>query len=84
MEEVRLDISDAEAGHIYINTTEADVTEGTWYGNYFTDYSVIIHATANPGYRFVGWTGSYELTEENIEVSVVEGGISLTAVFEKE
>ena len=84
VEEVRLDISDTDAGRIYINTTEADVTAGTWSGNYFTDYSINISAVANPGYRFVGWTGSYEFTEESIEVGIVEGGISLIAVFEKE
>lgn len=84
VEEVRLDISDPEAGHIYINTTEANVTEGAWYGNYFTDYAVNIRAEANPGYRFVGWSGSYEISEESIEVGIVDGGINLIAVFEKE
>lgn len=84
VEEVRLNISDAEAGHVYINTTEADMTAGTWNGNYFTDYSVNISAVANPGYRFVGWEGRYESSEPNIEISLTEGGVDLVAIFEKE
>lgn len=84
VEVVSLDINDTEAGKVYINTTEADVSNGTWTGQYFTDYPVDITAVANPGYRFVGWSGSYEIAEESIQVGVVEGGISLTAVFEKE
>lgn len=84
VETVQLSANDAAGGRIYINTTEADVASGTWNGQYFTDYPVKIVAEANPGYRFVGWSGSYELSENQIEVDVVEGGIILTAVFEKE
>ena len=84
VETVQLSANDAAGGRIYINTTEADVASGTWNGQYFTDYPVKIVAEANPGYRFVGWSGSYELSENQIEVDVVEGGITLTAVFEKE
>ena len=82
VENVQLSINDVDAGRVYINTTEADLSTGVWNGAYFTDYTVNITAAANPGYRFVGWSGSYELAEESIEAGVAEGGISLTAMFE--
>ena len=84
VETVQLSANDAVGGRIYINTTEADVASGTWNGQYFTDYPVKIVAEANLGYRFAGWSGSYEATENQIEVGITEGGITLTAVFEKE
>lgn len=84
VETVQLNTNDVEGGRVYINTTEADMTDGTWSGLYFTDYMVQITASPNPGYRFVGWIGSYEVSEERIDVGIVEGGISLTAVFERE
>ena len=84
VEMVVLETNDTEAGKIYINTTEADVSEGKWTGQYFTDYPVNITAVPNPGYRFVGWSGTYEISEESIKVAVPEGGMVLTAVFEKE
>lgn len=83
VEEVTLQVNDPEAGKIYINTMQAEVSEEPWSGQYFTDYPVTVTASAEPGYRFAGWSGSYESTDETMEVSVLEGGISLTAVFEK-
>ena len=41
-------------------------------------------AIAKPGYRFVGWSGTYELSENSIEVAILEDGITLTAIFERE
>lgn len=84
VENVSLTTNDTEAGQIYINTIEADVSDGAWSGQYFTDYPISVTAVANLGYRFAGWSGSYESSEESLEVSVVEGGIALKAIFEKE
>lgn len=83
VEEVSLQTNDNEAGKIYINTTEADISDKPWTGKYFTDYPIQVSAVANPGYRFVGWQGTYEVTENVIEVPVLEGGVQLTAIFEK-
>ena len=83
VEEVSLQTNDNEAGKIYINTTEADILDKPWTGKYFTDYPIQVSAVANPGYRFVGWQGTYEVTENVIEVPVIEGGVQLTAIFEK-
>lgn len=83
VEEVSLQTNDNEAGKIYINTTEADISDKPWTGKYFTDYPIQVSAVANPGYRFVGWQGTYEVTENVIEVPVFEGGVQLTAIFEK-
>lgn len=81
---VELNINDTEAGMIYINTIKPELTDGSWTGEYFIDYSVTVTASANPGYRFVGWSGSSEASDAAIEVPVTEGGISLTAIFERE
>ncbi len=83
VETVKLSINAAEAGNVYINTIQADMSEGEWEGQYFTDYPVKVTAQANPGYRFAGWSGSYESTDTEIRVAVEEG-IQLTALFEKD
>lgn len=82
--DVELNINDTEAGTVYINTIQPQMTDGSWTGEYFIDYPVTVTASANPGYRFVGWSGNSAATDTTIEVAVTEGGISLTAIFEKE
>lgn len=47
-------------------------------------YPVTVTATANPGYRFVGWTGDVEGYEESMDVTVKKEGVYVMAVFEKE
>ena len=79
-----LDINDTEAGTISVNTLTPDLVEGAWSGQYFIDYPVTVTATANPGYRFVGWIGDFEGYEETMDVTVKEEGMYLQAVFEKE
>ena len=83
LETVILDSNFNEAGSIYINTVQADISEGAWEGYYFTDYPVTITAVANPGYQFVGWSGDMEAMENSIHVSLKEGGVALTALFQK-
>lgn len=81
---VLLSVNNESAGKVYINTIEAEFSQGEWNGQYFTDYPVTVTAVANPGYRFIGWYGDVETAENSIEVAVFENGIALEAVFEKE
>lgn len=80
LEEVTLQTT--PGGSIVFNTIEPDMTSGEWSGSYYTDYPVTATAVAQEGYRFVGWQGSCEDTQETIEAEVKEGGIMLKAVFE--
>ena len=61
-----------------------ELENGAWSGQYFVDYPVRVTAKANPGYRFVGWTGDVEGYEESMDVPVREEGVYVMAVFEKE
>ena len=84
LSDVTLEISDADAGRIILNTTEPDLSGGNWTGRYYTDYPVTVTVVANDGYRFAGWEGSFEGTENSAEIPLVSEGITLKAVFEKE
>lgn len=84
LEDLTVSVNDAEGGTIQINTISPDLTEGSWSGKYFTDYAVRVTACPKEGYRFVGWSGASESTEDYIKVLVEEGGSYLTAHFEKE
>ena len=74
----------SEGGYIVLNTITPMPEQGEWQGTYLTDYPVTATAVAEEGYRFVGWQGSYESTEETIEADVTQEGICLRAVFEAE
>ena len=74
----------SEGGYIVLNTIMPMPEQGEWQGIYLTDYPVVATAVAKKGYRFVGWQGSYESTEETIEADVTQEGICLRAVFEAE
>ena len=85
-ESMRLSVSDSGAGRIYVNTIEADLTQGEWCGRYFADYPVKVTAAAQEGYRFVGWrSDAWEGTaaEETLTVDIPAGGLWLEAVFER-
>ncbi len=71
------------AGVVSLNSLTPDMEGGSWSGIYFTDYPVRASATAAAGYRFLGWEGTYESAEAEIEADVSEQGICLRAVFEK-
>lgn len=83
LEEVNLEVNDTKGGTILLNTTTPDLSKENWSGRYYTDFPITVTAVPAEGYRFVGWTGSYEGNEENVEVPVVSGGITLHAIFEK-
>lgn len=72
----------ADGGSIIFNTITPDMERGEWKGRYLTDYPVTATAQAADGYRFAGWQGTYESSDETIEAEVLEEGICLRAVFE--
>ena len=62
--------------------------QGIWQGEYFTDYPITLSATANEGYRFIGWELVDEqeketVAEASLELEIPEEGLYLRAVFEK-
>lgn len=83
VETVTLYNSDEKKGTIQINTTIPEMKEGSWSGEYFTDYPVTVTAHPAEGYEFSGWSGSVISGEEVIEVPVSAGGVKLTAEFKK-
>lgn len=83
LEDVTLKTNHTSGGTIQINTTIPDLSEGSWTGKYYTDYPVTVTAVPADGYEFVGWSGSVSTDSATIEAEVVEGGITLEAVFEK-
>lgn len=76
-------LNDCAGGTVTVNTTTPTFTDGTWRGQYYTDYPVTVTANPSNGYRFVGWEGDFSGTESTIEISIKEGGTQLHAVFEK-
>lgn len=83
LENVTLKVNDTEGGTIKLNTTTPDVSNGSWTGQYYTDYPVTVTAIPADGYEFVGWSGSVTSKDAIIEAEVQPGGIVLEAVFEK-
>lgn len=84
LEKVTVSINDPEAGKVLLNTIEPDLTNGLWTGEYFTDCTIKATAVPNKGYRFVKWNQAVDSTDNYVKVPVLEGGIHLEAVFEKE
>ena len=83
IENVTLHNGDETEGKIILNTITPEMENGSWTGEYFTDYPVTVTAQPAEGYEFVGWSGSVVSDEITIEVPVTEGGIELTAEFQK-
>lgn len=83
LEEVTVSVNDPQGGYVRVNTTVPDLSEGAWTGKYYTDYDLSLEAVAGEGYAFAGWEGDYEGCEENISLSMEEGGLAVKAVFEK-
>ncbi len=81
--EVCLEVSDPDGGYVKVNTCTPDLSDGRWSGRYFTDYPVELQAVAREGYRFAGWQGSSAADEEHLTLELKEGGVHVTAVFEK-
>ena len=82
-------VNDEDAGSVLLNTIAPQLTDGSWSGTYFTDYPVTATAVAEKGYRFVGWQCSSPLSpeeakQESVTLQIPTGGVTLTAMFEKE
>ena len=83
LENVALSVNNTEGGSIILNTIEPDLQNGLWTGQYFTNQQMKVTAVPAPGYHFVGWQGTIDWKENSIKLPVIEGGISLQAIFEK-
>ena len=83
LEDVTLYNSDESKGKIVLNTVTPAMENGSWTGEYYTDYPVTVTAIPEEGYEFVGWSGSVVSDEEAIEVPVTAGGVELKAEFRK-
>lgn len=80
LETVSIVCSQPHMGTVTVNTSNIDLSAGSWSGNYFTDYPITITAQPKDGYEFVGWKGAANGSEHSVTVHV-DGGIVLEAVF---
>lgn len=83
LETVEIRSANPEMGDVIVNTSQIDLSTGSWSGRYFTDYPITITATAREGYEFQGWKGDADTAGNTLTVSV-DGGVTLEAVFAKE
>ncbi len=72
---------DETRGYIQINTTVPKMTDGSWSGQYFTDYDITVTAVPAEGYTFTGWDGSVQSGQQTVKVPV-QAGVHLKALFE--
>lgn len=70
-------------GTVTVNSITPEMKDGSWSGEYFTDYPITVTAEAVEGYEFVGWSGTVVSDSPTIEISVEQGGIVLEAEFQK-
>ena len=80
LEAVTVTAENPEMGCIVVNTSQIDLEDGSWSGQYFTDYPITLTAVPHDGYAFLGWKGDADTTADSVTVSV-DGGIALEAVF---
>lgn len=83
LETVTLTVNAPEMGKVIVNTSQIDLSSGSWSGKYFSDYPITITAIPNDGYQFLGWKGDADEAAPTLTVSVA-GGIALQAMFAKE
>lgn len=74
--------ADPEMGSVTVNTSQIDLSSGSWSGRYYTDYPITVTAQAKEGYTFVGWKGDADTLEPSLTLSM-DGGLNLEAVFVK-
>ena len=82
LETVSITTRDSELGTVVVNTSEIDLSDGSWSGKYYEDYPITITAYPAEGCRFVGWKGDVKDGAESLTIPV-DGGVSLEAVFER-
>ena len=83
LETVTLYNADESKGNVQVNTVTPTMQNGSWSGEYYTDYPITVTANPSEGYEFVGWSGSIDSTEASVEVPVTTGGITIKAEFKK-
>ena len=83
LETVTLYNADEVKGTVHINSATPVMKNGSWSGEYYTDYPISVTACPAEGYEFIGWSGSIDSTEITIEVPVTNGGIEIRAEFQK-
>lgn len=76
-------IKSTNGGTIKLNTITPDLSQGSWTGEYYTDYPLTLSALPDKGYRFICWEGDISAAEPTIEIVLPKGGIQINAVFEK-
>ncbi|MEE9429690.1 MAG: CotH kinase family protein [Melioribacteraceae bacterium] len=69
-----------EAGKVKLNSIK--INEFPWSGQYFKGVPIKLQAIPNPGYRFIGWSGDVESSDEIIEYSINDFN-AISARFEK-
>ncbi len=72
-------ITNSNNAYGYVRVNRLDVHAASWIGQYFSETTIPVTAIAEPGYRFVGWTGDITSQSETIEVGA---GVELVANFE--
>ena len=80
LETVTVTTENPQMGSVQVNTSVIDLDDGTWSGQYFTDFPITLTAIPNDGYEFSGWKGAQNETSATITVSM-ENGPELEAVF---
>ncbi len=83
LETVSVICAHPEMGEVMVNTSQIDLSDGSWTGKYFTDYPITVTAVPKEGYRFLGWKGDADQAE-SVLTCAVDGGITLEAVFAEE
>lgn len=82
LETLTVSSGNPDGGRVQVNTTLIDLSNGSWSGQYFTDYPITLTAIPADGYEFLEWKGDVNGTVPTITVPL-EGGIVLEPVFVK-
>lgn len=81
--DVTLEINDASAGEIRLNTVTPDLTAGTWTGNYYTDYPVTVMPLPKEGFQFKNWVvNGLEFSDTELTIPLTKEDTHIYAVFE--
>ena len=74
----------SDAGTVMVNTTAIDLSSGTWSGDYFTDYPVMLTALADEDHVFSYWKIRDQIVyDKKLELALDEQGTEVRAVFRK-
>ena len=82
LEPVIITTANPEMGSVVVNTSQIDLSDGSWSGKYFTDYPITVTAIPGAGYEFLGWKGDADDSSETLMLPM-DGGLRLEAVFAK-